>query len=869
MMAAITNYQAIVLNPQILGAVVFLPIIFWISSLIAPPPKHIEFAPIFILKRIKAVPPSVQKPPIWLVVIRVLSLLFLILAIADFRIVPKSALGENIKNIEIFIEDTFVQNQNFAERIKPLVTFLEANPSAKASVYFINESKSSLINANNIDAIKTLSTANMSAGENNYGDVIKANYPTQKSTVFYISDGIKNPGQAEFNKFLSQRTKGTIRQLPNPNAKLILDLRIVENTAQIAIFNPSKEKTLINAFSSDGNIIGSTIISNSSGIINLPAQTRPAYFAIKDQNHAGGVFLTNYFGAKPLIGIVSENVQSAELNSDSHFIKAAAALENPIIVGELSNIVSKSPDIIVLGDRPGFSPSEINELKTFAKKGGTIIRFLGPKSLANPNDEILTGIIKSPEHNLFGQINPTPINIMPFEKGTIFEGLQIPADAKIEKSILFEKANTNTKVLAKLSDGAPLISEMPYFEGKLYVIHTSASPLWSNLGIGPLQFEILGRIFNAVSLKNYEVKQDSGGKVLLLHGIENDGKIKSLNPPKQIDEMPAKANNVNPPGIYWNNQNTALNITNNRVFEPATYPNQFQTFADIKASFRFHGLFLGLSLFLLIFENIVRLSKGFKIRFAPRTSIVFALICILFAPLAAKAEGKKDSIKLSYLVTGDIKTDTKASVALKGLAKTLENRTNIEPSGVIGLNADAPEILKQPILYWLLPPNSKSLNAKEVDNLNKFMRNGGVIFIDTQGKGQIQAQAQANLRRALNGLVIPQLETVPENHVLRKSFYVLQGFPGFYQNAEIWVETAKSAGTNSFDGVSPIIIGDGDWASIWALAANYSISPFDYPKEVPLRVGVNIFLYALTGQYKNDQLHIDAILKRLSKGAKP
>ena len=158
------------------------------------------------------------------------------------------------------------------------------------------------------------------------------------------------------------------------------------------------------------------------------------------------------------------------------------------------------------------------------------------------------------------------------------------------------------------------------------------------------------------------------------------------------------------------------------------------------------------------------------------------------------------------------------------------------------------------------------------------MKNGGTILFDLQDDGLSAGQLGGGgspsgeaLRRMLAKLDIPPLEQVPEAHVLTKSFYLLDRFPGRYANGPLWVErsAADGAASNS-DGVSSIIIGSNDYAAAWASDQNggplYAVIPgTDRQREFALRTGVNIVMYALTGNYKADQVHIPALLERLGQ----
>ncbi|MEO1331667.1 MAG: DUF4159 domain-containing protein, partial [Pseudomonadota bacterium] len=70
------------------------------------------------------------------------------------------------------------------------------------------------------------------------------------------------------------------------------------------------------------------------------------------------------------------------------------------------------------------------------------------------------------------------------------------------------------------------------------------------------------------------------------------------------------------------------------------------------------------------------------------------------------------------------------------------------------------------------------------------------------------------------------------------------------------------------DGVSPVIIGGHDWAGAWAVdSQGQPLLPIgrggERQRELALRFGVNVVMYAYTGNYKSDQVHIPSLLERL------
>ena len=151
-----------------------------------------------------------------------------------------------------------------------------------------------------------------------------------------------------------------------------------------------------------------------------------------------------------------------------------------------------------------------------------------------------------------------------------------------------------------------------------------------------------------------------------------------------------------------------------------------------------------------------------------------------------------------------------------------------------------------------------------------YIENGGLLLFDTRDAnpsktiGNEISTEQKLLKQILGPLDLPALIPIPKDHVLRRSFYLLNEFPGRWSGEDVWVEVTAE---NSRDGVSSIIIGRNDWASAWAKIDNkpqYVVVPGgEKQREYSYRFGVNIVMYAMTGNYKSDQVHIKSILRRL------
>src|SRR5258707_14823772 len=168
------------------------------------------------------------------------------------------------------------------------------------------------------------------------------------------------------------------------------------------------------------------------------------------------------------------------------------------------------------------------------------------------------------------------------------------------------------------------------------------------------------------------------------------------------------------------------------------------------------------------------------------------------------------------------------------------------------------------------------------------MKQGGTVVFDTRDAvlappgpgGEARSPGMLELRAILSSLDIPELEPVPRDHVLTKTFFLLRDFPGRFTTGQLWVEALQSAKdeeeddtkrpARGGDGVSSIIITSNDLAGAWATRpdgqAMLPLVPGEpRQREFAFRAGVNIVMYTLTGNYKADQVHAPALLERLGQ----
>jgi hypothetical protein len=247
------------------------------------------------------------------------------------------------------------------------------------------------------------------------------------------------------------------------------------------------------------------------------------------------------------------------------------------------------------------------------------------------------------------------------------------------------------------------------------------------------------------------------------------------------------------------------------------------------------------------------------------------------SPAQSPAQGGSDAVHespalathLAYIVTGDPTVDSVSKSGLSGLSDYVNDHTAAVLASPAPVVPGHDDLSFYPLLYWPITAGVTAAPAF-TSALNDYMRHGGVVLIDTRGGGADGAFApgtDAALKRASQGLDVPTLAPLTNTHVLAHAFYLLSEFPGRYEGATVWVQQDQD---RSNDSVSPVIIGANDWAAAWAtdddgrpLFATIPGGPRQ--RLLAYRFGVNLVMYALTGNYKGDQVHVPAILQRLGQ----
>ncbi len=635
----------------------------------------------------------------------------------------------------------------------------------------------------------------------------------------------------------------------------------------------------------------------------LELRNRIAHVRLEAGGSAGGAYALDDGWLRPLIGLAAsaadEDIQP--LLADLHYIERALDNAAELTRGSLRELIEAEPGAIVLSDAGRIVGPDAAALSTYVNDGGLLIRFAGPR-LEERSDELVPTPLREGGRTVGGALGwDEPLRLRPFSPDSPFYGLEIPEDVTVNRQVLAEPVTElDTRTWARLEDGTPLVTSARRGSGRVILFHVTATPDWSNLPLSGLFPQMMARIAPYAGAGSPGEAETESAAWRLETALGADGRLTSATGEARIppDGFPdARAAAETPPGVYIRSGAArALNILEgNDVLTPLPSPPSGLALVtdDGRTSRPLGGVLLAAALALFIVDALAagalagalpRLRRrGLAAAAAGGLAVVVALGVFSSAAHAQTSpSGVPEDVyalealaelRLAYVLTGDRRIDEMSHAGLAGISYELTRRTSIEPAEPLGVDVERDEIALLPILFWVVTPDTVAPSPEAAARLDQFLRTGGVIVFDTRDADVAALRGGAphpGLFRILDAIDVPALEPVPSDHVMTRSFYLMQDFPGRLGVAPVWVEVAGQS--SSRDGVSSVIVGSADWAAAWALdennrplAAMSGSGDPERQRELAVRVGVNLLMYVLTGNYKADQVHLPAILERLGQ----
>jgi Domain of unknown function (DUF4159)/Aerotolerance regulator N-terminal len=659
--------------------------------------------------------------------------------------------------------------------------------------------------------------------------------------------------------------------------------------------------------------------------VDLPVEIRNdiARLEIAGERSAGAVQLLDKRWRRRTVGVVSgATADTAQPLLDSTYYLSRAL--NPFADVRLAEGVSPAEAVsrfldqnlplLILADVGNVAGEARERLTKWIDNGGVLVRFAGPR-LAAADDDLVPVKLRRGGRILGGSLSwDQPQQLAGFSHDSPFAGMAIPDDVTVTRQVLAEPdSELNDHTWATLADGTPLVTAMKRGKGMIVLFHVTADTRWSDLPLSGAFVEMLKRLVGLAGstvVADASTPSPAGARDAVPPSRVLDGFGAFGPPPSTARPVPSgfagRASADHPPGFYGPPEGLLAVNTLLPADRPAPIdftplharlePYRLSEPRDLRAP-----TLLAAFALLAIDALVVFSLAGGVHRLMPRRRVAASLLVAgLLAAAASVAPATRSSAdpaadefamkstletRLAYVVTGDSDVDATSKAGLQGLTLFLAQRTALEAGEPIGLDIGRDELAFFPLIYWPIVPGAPRPSAEALARIDAYMKQGGTVLFDTRDAlmalpgpgGDARSPGMAELRAILSSLDIPELEPVPRDHVLTKTFFLLRDFPGRYSSGQLWVEAMPAEGEDEpsrpargGDGVSSIIITSNDLAGAWALRPDgqpmLPVVPGDpRQREFAFRAGVNIVMYTLTGNYKADQVHIPALLERLGQ----
>lgn len=889
-----------------------LPLIWLLLRATPPSPKRERFPAFIILRELKNAEETPDRTPWWLLLMRLLLAAMIILALAG-PILNAPQPGGHSGPLVLVVDDTLAAAQQWRVRRDAIKEAAAEAAQDDRQAFIIATAPQAIpapIEPVTGEALSAVADglepapffADRAAAAARLAELDR--YLSGDAEIRWLSDGVAGEGDDALAAALRERgdislysdaraPKYLLRAgPPNPETLIYrverLDARAPADGAVVATARDGRELARSAFEMAPGERARDVTLNLPLALANELSMAR-----IEAVPSAGAVQLADARDRRALIGL-ARNAESANDNllSGDHYIREALKPYAAFLEDDLSALLQSDASVIVLDDVGRLRPAEAEALGAWVERGGVLIRFAGPV-LAEAAQDRAPALTPAPLRGggrAFGGALTwdTPQRLAAFAPLSPFAGLEVPEDVLIRRQVLAEPGGETTeRTWARLEDGTPLVTGAPQGDGVLVLFHVTATPDWSDLPLSGLFVEMLRRLTFLSSLGPETAAEGEEALYAPLRLLSGEGRL--VPPGERANALTAAEIALGPaperaPGFYGAPEAPlAVNaVPAGAPFEPLAVAGLQALPYEAQPPVALSPPLYILALLLLLTDGVLALLLSGRLNWRPAAAALAAVALTPFGadqaaaqpldpPIEDKTMEAALTTRLAFLQSGDPSVDDLTEQGLAALSRELYRRTAVEPAPPESVDPDTDDLSVYSFLYWPIAPDAPTPSDAALANIENFMRFGGLLLIDTRDDeravGAGSTPESAALQRILGALDIPPLAPVDDNHVLTRSFYLLETLNGRSNNNPVWVE-ADSSGSN--DGVTAIIIGGRDWAGAWAADSfGRPVRPMGTggprARELAYRAGVNMVMVAFTGNYKSDQVHTPILLERLGQ----
>ncbi|MCH8684296.1 DUF4159 domain-containing protein [Pedomonas mirosovicensis] len=903
--------------PAVLAGLAALPLLWWLIRRLPPPTQRVVFPAVRLLGPVVEEPPPQARPPWWLLALRLGALTALLLGLAGPRWDPTPN-APSPDRLLLVLDNGWQAAPGWQEMISAARNRIEALEGEAARVALVTTAAPAGGWPNGVPPapnwvtprtalalLAQLAPQPWPADREATARQLARFAPGSADETLWITTGWDTEGAGRLGAVLEALGPARLVIVP----ARMLAIRQFDGTAggwRVQLVRPEglpAETARLTAVDTSGRPRAETLVTFPAGETSATVRlnvavgdlARISRLTVSESRSAATTALIDAATLHPRVAVLSgeRRGEPRPLQSAAFYVRRALEPYADVDAVPLEDMLSHEANLRVFLDLPVTGQDQAAAMMRWVREGGIAITFAGPR-IAQNGTELAPGPLLTGTRAVGTRLSwDKPQKLGGFATDGPLAGLSIDPEVTITRQVLVaDPSAPGLMRWAWLEDGTPLVTARAVGAGALVMVHANADPRWTNLPLSGLFEQMLRRFLPLVG----RASQPSGapqGSFALETALDAEGMLVNPRQPRQVspqDWEAATASPQTPPGLYRaGGVSRVLNLMRGNGpisplfrFEPladaAGLPVSTGTGARAPVDLATPLLILGL--LLAVIDGFLSLGKALPFRWPGKRTTATAAIAALallagvlaipqtghaqilppLVPRQAPADeipaAAVDPVQLGYVTTGNPAADSLARTGLDVLTRVLGTRTAVRAGAPVAVNLEKDELGPLALIYWPVTgggAGARPLSPEAAARLSAYLSSGGLLVVDLGAN----PPPPGIVRQVLQPLGLPRLEPLTSDHVLARSFYLLDRYPGRVQGQTVWVEAGTEGGSDG--AVAAVVMGSADWAGAWASHQDINARQ----REWALRFGVNLVMYALTGTYKADQVHVKAILDRL------
>jgi hypothetical protein len=257
------------------------------------------------------------------------------------------------------------------------------------------------------------------------------------------------------------------------------------------------------------------------------------------------------------------------------------------------------------------------------------------------------------------------------------------------------------------------------------------------------------------------------------------------------------------------------------------------------------------------------LARGFNGFFFGGLLAALVVFLLIALPRPARAFGDVGAFDPRVLLVGGVTGAARASAPARWSWELVQRTSAPARQKPTQVRADDPAVVDSPFLFLSGDKALTAFTAPEIEGLRKFFALGGVLLVDDAGvteEGTTSAFGRTAREQIARTLPDTSPISLDANHVIFKTYYLMQRAEG------------RVAGPKTLDAIvrsgrlqvlfSSHDIGGALARGVTGAWENPVVPGGDLQRERAIRLAVNIAMYTLCSNYKDDQVHAPFLMRR-------